>query len=133
MTFGILLGATVLLLGATIALSIGQAWAITGKRRLLRHLLVWVLATATVPSLYTWLGGVWNWPIPAAVLALGTPATLFGAALAVGARRDRVKGLAGKPWAQRVLGLTGAHLIIVFFGGALAVVIGLFAVLSQIH
>ena len=133
MTFGILLGATVLLLSAAVALSIGQAWAISGGRRLFRHLLVWAIATATLPALYTWQGGTWNWPIPAALLALGTPAALSGVALAVGARRDRAKGLADKPWARRVLGLTAAHLIVVSFGGALVLVFGLFAVLSRIH
>lgn len=132
MTFGILLGAALLLLIVAVALSIAQAWAIDGARRVLRHLLVWALASAAVPSLYTW-GGVWNWPISAALLAFGTPAALFGMALALGARRDRVKGLAGKPWAQRVKGLTGPHLIVVFLGGAVVLVAGLLAVLSRIH
>lgn len=106
MTFGILLGSAVLLLCAALALSIGQAWAIGGGRRRFRHLVVWALATATLPSLYTWQGGVWDWPMLAAFLAIGTPAALFGVALAVGVGRDRTKGLAGK----RVLGLMGAHL-----------------------
>jgi hypothetical protein len=133
--FEFVLVPTVLLLGATVALSIAQAWAITGERRLLRHLLVWVIATATVPSVYTWQGGIWNMPMPAALLGLGTPAALFGVALGMGARRARAKGLAAQPWAKRVVGLTGAHLGVVFFGGALVLVVGLFLllVLNPIH
>ena len=133
MTFGILLGTTALLVAAAVALSIGQAWAMSGERRPFRHALVWAVATVTLPAIYTLLGGAWDWPIAAALLALGAPAGLSAVALVVGARRDRADGLAAKPWARRVLGLTGVHVIVVSLGGALALVILLFAALSGIH
>jgi hypothetical protein len=99
---------------------------------------VWILATGLVGCLCIWLSGetlqgVRNVPFRSVLLLLALPGTLFGFALALGAWRAGARGFAIKPWGKRILALTGLHLAVVFVGGALLLVVGLFVALSGIH
>ena len=118
----------------TAALSIGQAWAMESDRaRWVRHLIVWASASFLLVRLARW---VFEWrpqevqsgpmPLTLAVLAALTTAVALGS----GAWREVARV---EPWPDRVLRLSGVHFAVLFFGGAVGLLIVALVAVSEIR
>jgi hypothetical protein len=118
----------------TAALSVGQAWAMDSERaRLLRHLIVWIFTSFLLTRLARW---VFEWraedvqsgPMPPTLAVLA--AFITAIALGIGAYRERARVDA---WGDRVRRLSGVHFAVLFFGGAIGLLIVVVVGLSQVH
>ncbi len=118
----------------TAALSIGQAWAMDAERaRWIRHLMVWVLSSLLLARLARW---VFEWraedvqsgPMPFTIAALA--ALISAIALGLGAWRA---GASGEPWGERIRRLGGVHFAVLFFGGAVGLLVVVLVGVSQIR
>jgi hypothetical protein len=123
---------------STVALSLGQAWAIAGGSRRTSHTLVW----GGVFALMLWLGmrvlGVhWSDPImregPVRRSLVTITAALAAASLGAGLAWGTSRKIETAPFSRRVLGLAQAHAAAVLIGGALAYVLLALIWISQIH
>ncbi len=118
----------------TAALSIGQAWALDAERaRWVRHLIVWALASFLLTRLARWVfewrpGDVQYGPMPPTLLTLA--ALIAAVALVIGAWRA---GASVEPWRDRVVRLSRVHFAVLFFGGAVGLLIVVLVGVSQIH
>jgi hypothetical protein len=99
----------------------------------MRHLIVWALASFLLMRLARW---VFEWrpqdvqsgpmPLTLAILAALTTAVALG----IGARREVASV---DPWPGRVLRLSRVHFAVLFFGGAVGLLIVVLVAASQIR
>jgi hypothetical protein len=120
---------------ATLALSAGQAWAMSTRNHLLRHLVVWIFSTtlivliaAPIVGLPTSMSLGWITPIPFLVSAL-----LTAVSLSIGHWLTSSDSPVGTPWLVRMRRLVGVHFAIVSVGGAVIWLLLVFLVAGRIH
>ena len=123
---------------STVALSVGQAWAVAGTPRRPRYMLVW----AAVFVLMLWLGMrvlglqpgdpiVRAGPVGRSLVTIsGLVATV---SLGAGSAWGRYRRVETAAFSRRVLILAPAHIAAVLIGGALAYVLISIIWISQIH
>jgi hypothetical protein len=130
--------ATIFIVASTVALSLGQAWAVGGPSRRARHLLVWAAGFA----LMVWLGmrvlGLrWSDPIMVEGPLRRSLVTVSGvlAAVSLGAASawGRYRSVETASFSRRALTLSAAHIAAVMIGGALAYVLIAIIWISLIH
>jgi hypothetical protein len=115
----------------TVALSVGQAWAIAEIPRWPRYLFVWALTSTTMVLVSVWgIAHGAGWMAPT-VGILGP--LLVASALGVGDLRATDRKLAALHWTERVQGLVGVHFATLILGGALVWVITILVAFSRIH
>lgn len=130
--------ATSFIVCSTLALSLGQAWAITGVSRRARHVIVWGIVFA----LMLWLGmrvlGLHrNDPImaegPLRRSLMTVSAVLAAVSLGAGSAWGRYRQVETAAFPRRALMLAPAHVAAVSIGGALGYVLIAIIWISQIH
>ena len=130
--------AAIFTIASTLALSLGQAWAIAGTSRRASHLLVWTIVFAVMVWLgMRVLGMQWDDPImaegPLRRSLVTVSAGLTAVALGAGSVWGRYRNVEKAPFGGRVRILAPAHIAAVMIGGALAYVLISIIRISQIH
>ena len=123
---------------ATLALSVGQTWALASPWRRSRYLIVWLVASALMAGLgMRVLGLHWHDPILRAGpvgRSLVTIAGVLGAvSLGAGHAWGTTRGVETASFSRRVVVFAQAHVTTMLIGGALAYVLISIIRISQIH
>ena len=128
-----LLGIVIWLVVATLALSAGQAWTMSGGSRVIRYVVVWILSTAFNVAVAAPLLGqrmehllTWVWPLGFVVGALNAVSLSIAHWLTSSESSET-------PWLVRVRGLAGLHFAVISIGAAAIWAALLFLVVGRIH
>jgi hypothetical protein len=120
---------------ATLALSTGQAWAMSAREHFVRYFLVWLVSTTLIvliaaPIVGLGIGMLLSWitPIP---LVLG--ALLTAVSLSIAHWLTSSDSPVGTPWLVRVRRLAGVHFAVVSVGGAAIWLAFVVLVAGRIH